>query len=437
MSGANACHVLAYTIPVPVSSPSRPLDALVIGKGPAALAVAAALIERGMRVGVLGPPGPIKWPAQYGAWANELTAAGYPEMVAQQWSETLVSLGAGSSKTLPYPYVRVDKERLAHALAERCETGGVQWLDGQAASVKHDAAISIVRCEDGSEVSARLVIDASGHRPALVSLPAAPPQGFQTAVGWTFEADHHPFAADRATLMDWERPSFPAAKQAASAPSFLYAMPLDNGLIFAEETVLVARPAVPFEVLEQRLRERLRSLGVHPSRIVERELCWIPMGGALPHPSRVVGFGGAARMVHPATGYLLTSVLETAPRLVDAVVQMMGASGAHPAHVSSAAWNAVWPADRRLRRELFRFGMEVLLRLDTAATQAFFGAFFRLPDAEWQGYLNDRLPSPQLAAVMGRLFLQVPPSVRDTMMRSMVGTNGVRLGAALLRRGVA
>ena len=37
--------------------------------------------------------------------------------------------------------------------------------------------------------------------------------------------------------------------------------------------------------------------------VEEEEYCYIPMGGELPDlAQRVVGFGGAANMVHPATG---------------------------------------------------------------------------------------------------------------------------------------
>jgi lycopene beta-cyclase len=37
--------------------------------------------------------------------------------------------------------------------------------------------------------------------------------------------------------------------------------------------------------------------------VEEEEYCYIPMGGELPDlTQRVVGFGGAANMVHPATG---------------------------------------------------------------------------------------------------------------------------------------
>ena len=45
-------------------------------------------------------------------------------------------------------------------------------------------------------------------------------------------------------------------------PTFLYAMPFSDTRLFLEETSLVARPAVPFEELKQRLDARLAHYGI-------------------------------------------------------------------------------------------------------------------------------------------------------------------------------
>jgi lycopene cyclase-like protein len=212
----------------------------------------------------------------------------------------------------------------------------------------------------------------------------------------------------------------------------LYAMPLGAGRVFVEETVLVSRPAVPFDVLEARLQRRCAALGIPIHRIVEREQVWIPMGGGIPSSrERVIGFGGAAGMVHPATGYLLPRVLEAAPALADAVYQGLEA-GDSPQGVARAAWNAIWPADRRRRHALFRFGMETMLRMDAPRMQSFFAAFFSLPDAQWQGYLGDRLSTPEISRVMARVLASAPYGVRGTLLRSALSRPGARLAAALL-----
>lgn len=45
-------------------------------------------------------------------------------------------------------------------------------------------------------------------------------------------------------------------------PSFLYAMPLQPGRVFLEETCLVTKPALPFAVLKRRLERRLKAMGI-------------------------------------------------------------------------------------------------------------------------------------------------------------------------------
>lgn len=406
------------------------LDALVLGKGPAGLAAAAALCERGLSVGVLGPAGAVHWPAQYGAWLDELIPLDIPNLAERVWPETVVGFGPAGGRTLARAYARVNKTALAAALLDRCERGKTRWIVGEAAGVLHDRNGSSVRLRDGRDVSTRVVVDASGHRPALVRLPATDTQGFQTAVGWTLETDTHPFAPGQATLMDWDARGL--QPDGLSTPSFLYAMPLGDGRVFVEETVLVSRPAVPFDALEARLQRRCVALGIPTHRIVEREQVWIPMGGGIPSATeRVIGFGGAAGMVHPATGYMLPRVLEAAPVLADAVYQGLDAGDA-PRAVGRAAWKAIWPADSRRRHALFRFGMETMLRLDAPRMQSFFAAFFSLPDAEWQGYLGDRLSTPEISRVMARVLASAPYRVRGTLVRSALSRPGARLAASLL-----
>lgn len=404
------------------------LDVLVLGKGPAALAAAAALGGRGLAVGVLGPAGPPRWTARYGVWADELEAAGLAEAAGCRWDRVAAGFGEGRTRVLPRAYVRVDGDALARLLLERCGRAGVRWTDGEAAAAEHRAAGTTVRLRGGGEVEARVVVDASGHRPALVRRGARPAQGFQTAWGAVVPGPVPGVEPGRATLMDWDDAGLPPSP----VPTFLYALPFPDGSVFVEETALVGRPAVPFEALEARLRARLAARGAALPEGGERELCLIPMGGALPSPrQRVVGFGGAAGMVHPATGYLLARVLADAPLLAAALAEGLGRPGGSPAAASRAAWAALWPADRRRRNALLRFGMEALLRLDARDTRDFFAAFFDLPEAEWRGYLGDRLPAAGLARVMARFFARAPRRVRGRLASAALGPAGIRLARAL------
>ena len=103
------------------------------------------------------------------------------------------------------------------------------------------------------------------------------------------------------------RPRMPGGQRPTAVcrklPTFLYAMPFSKTRVFLEETSLVARPAVAFEELRERLRARMAHMGIRVTAVEEEEFCLIPMGGVLPKfPQRVLGIGGTGGMVHPSTG---------------------------------------------------------------------------------------------------------------------------------------
>jgi lycopene beta-cyclase len=407
------------------------LDALVVGKGPAALACAAALGEQGLAAALLGPAGPVHWPATYGVWADELAEAGCPPLLEDSWETALVY--TGRAHRLRRTYGRVDNARMAAWLGERCALGGVREMEGQAAGSEANASSTAVLLHGGGRVEARVVVDATGHRPALLRRPEHPAPAFQTALGWTLEADEHPFAPGEAVLMDW-RDEHLAPSERGGVPTFLYAYPLRDGRLFVEETALAARPALPLDRLEACLRLRMQAMGVKVRRIAAREEVWIPMGGALPRrDARVVGFGAAGGFVHPATGYSLARSLAAAPALAYAVAAALGAPKATPERAVAAAWDAIWPADRRRRAALSRFGMEQLLAMDGEAARQFFDAFFALPDADWRGYLGERMSTREVSGVMARLFARAPGATRRRLARGALGPGGRELAASLLR----
>jgi hypothetical protein len=58
------------------------------------------------------------------------------------------------------------------------------------------------------------------------------------------------------------------------------------------------------------------------------------MGGVLPtHPQRVLGVGGTAGMVHPATGFMVSRMLGVAPTIADAIIDQL----ARPADSAATA----------------------------------------------------------------------------------------------------
>jgi lycopene beta-cyclase len=389
------------------------IDVAVLGKGPAGLAAAVACAERGLRVAVVGPPGPVRWRPEYGDWAEVLERAGAGPFLEHRWPWTAVGFGPDHRFRIERAYARVDKDALRDHLLQRIERAGGAMADGIACELRHNPAGTTVALAGGTTLRAGLVIDATGHDSPFVATEGGAPPAFQTAVGYTL-AD----AADRADvadLMDWtpadpDTPEWP--------PSFLYRLPFPDGRLFVEETVLAGRPAVPLAVLEDRLRRRLRRLGLDRHAVVSRELCRIPMGGALPAAGqRVVHFGGAARMVHPATGYQLAAALGAAPALADALADTLGRRGADPVAAAHAATAAVWPAPRRRARALFTFGLEVLLPLGRSDIAAFFSTFFAAPVERWARYLSPDAGPREVAALMADLFPRLPPPLRRHLVR--------------------
>jgi lycopene epsilon-cyclase len=155
-------------------------------------------------------------------------------------------------------------------------------------------------------------------------------------------------------------------------------------------------------------------------------------GGAARGGPRVVGFGAAGGLVHPATGYSVARSLAAAPVLAHAVAGALSAPGASPASAARQAWRALWPADARRRNALYRFGLEALVEMDAAATRDFFHAFCRLPAAQWSGFVSGSLSSAGIVKAMARLFASAEPPLRRSLVRPAFGRPGGGLAAGLI-----
>ena len=54
-------------------------------------------------------------------------------------------------------------------------------------------------------------------------------------------------------------------------------MDLGDGVFFVEETSLALAPGVPYDVLKQRLQQRLDLRGVEITEVIHEEFCLFPM----------------------------------------------------------------------------------------------------------------------------------------------------------------
>ena len=421
-------------------------DLLVVGAGPAALAIAAELAEQGLAVAVLAATDPRDpWPNTYGIWGDEVDALGLGHLLEHRWSYTCSYFGSGSSDPANpansptchgRDYGLFDKNRLQQFWLERCEAAGVQWLRGQALELSHGSGCSQVRyapalAADLALIEGRLVVDASGHNAVFVQRSERGPVAGQAAYGVVGRFSAPPVQPGQFVLMDYRADHLSEAER-QEPPTFLYAMDLGQGRFFVEETSLALAPAVPYATLKQRLERRLAHRGVAIEQVEHEEFCLFPMNLPLPDLDQpVLAFGGAAAMVHPASGYLVGALLRRAPVLAAAVAARLRAEpAATSAELAAAGWQALWPPELRRKHALYQFGLEKLMRFSEPQLCSHFASFFSLPSAQWYGFLTNTLSLGELVAAMLALFATAPWSVRWGLM-GMRGRE-VQLGLRML-----
>ncbi len=406
-------------------------DVLLIGGGPAGLALAAELAAAGLQVCGLTPAPPdVPWLNTYGIWRDELALPGLtPDWLGREWTDGVVYAGEREI-ALGRPYGLLDNGRLQADLLARCARGGVSWTPGLAAHVSHSATHSQVTTGDGRVLTARLVVDASGHQPVFVQRPGRSDVAYQVAFGIVGRFSRPPVRPGQLVLMDY-RDDHLTPTERPLPPTFLYAMDFGDDVYFVEETSLAAYPPVTFDVLEQRLYRRLAYHGVTAVDVQHVERCFFPMDMPLPDLEQpVLGYGGAASMVHPASGYQVGAALRRAPEIARALAAALADGHNSPADVARVGWQALWPAERIRQRNLYLFGLANLLRFDSWQIQDFFAAFFDLPHNLWAGYLSNTLATNELLQAMWRLFWQAPGNVRWSLATS-VGSAGDVLWEAL------
>jgi lycopene beta-cyclase len=393
-------------------------DALVIGSGPAGTIIAAALAERGVKVGgITVTPLRQVWPNTYGIWRDELEDLGLTELLGHCWENCVSYFGKGEVNH-DRAYGLFDKVKLQNHLLNKCEAGEVEWHQAKATNIEHDRERSIVTTSTGETFRARVVIDASGHKPMFIKRPHQGAVAFQTAYGIVGRFSTPPVEPQQFVHQDFRSEHLSATERANEPPTFLYAMDFGNDVYFVEETSLAMAPPVSFELLERRLHQRLAARGIKVTEIHEVERCIFPMTLPLPDLHQpVVAFGGAASMVHPASGYMVGALLRRAPGLAAAIATALQDAQAEPAAIARAAWQELWNPDRLRKYYLYRFGLEKLMRFDEVLLKQHLDTFFKLPQSQWSGFLADRLSTPELLAAMVRLFAIAPNSLRWGLMQ--------------------
>ncbi len=397
------------------------LDILILGSGPAALCLASELAKQNLVIKGISKKSPNeKWENTYGIWASELEELGLASLLSHRWSNTVSFFGNGKNEegNLPtdhrYDYGLINQEAFQNELLKKCK--GIEWLNETAKEITEKNNLSEVCCSSGLKLKARLVIDASGHKSNFVKRPYQNDIAQQAAYGIVGKFSSPPVIKNQFVLMDF-RPDHLDNKEKLGSPSFLYAMDLGNELFFVEETSLASYPALSQDQLKERLLKRLSKKGIEVNEIFHEEHCLFPMNLPLPFKKQyILGFGGAASMVHPASGYMVGSLLRRAPLLAEKLAIFLKEPNLSSLELATKGWNVLWPYELIQRHKLYQYGLQRLMSFDESRLRSFFSNFFKLSTKEWVGFLTNTLPLPKLIYVMSKMFMNAPLKVKLGML---------------------
>ncbi len=404
-----------------------PMDVLVLGSGPAALSIAAALGEEGLQIGILSINEPTEpWPYTYGIWGEELDELGFQGLLKHRWSNTVSYLGEGSkekhsSKNKETKHGRdyglFDKDRLQKHWLSQCVNSSVKSFRGKAKDLSINQINSTVITTEGNKLVAKLVIDATGYKPVFLNGPKDTEIAVQTCYGIVGEFSEPPVEKGQFVLMDY-RSNHLTSKEKEEPPTFLYAMDMGNDKYFLEETSLGLYPPVEIDTLKSRLQSRLAHRNIKIEKIDSEENgVFLPMNIPIPDLNQsILGFGGSAGMVHPASGYLVGSLLRRAPALAKEIAIAIRSKNNSPAQIAKRGWKILWPKELRRKQALYQFGLEKLMRFKELQLRLFFKSFFGLSSYQWYGFLTNTLTLNELVNAMWTMFKKAPLSVKWGLM---------------------
>ena len=397
------------------------LDILILGSGPAALCLASELAKQNLIIKGISTKSPDeRWENTYGIWASELEELGLDSLLSHRWSKTVSFFGdgindKGNNPTKHYyDYGLINQEAFQNELLKKCN--GIKWLNETAKQITSENKVSEVICFSGLKLKARLVIDASGHNSKFIKRPLLKEVAQQAAYGIVGKFSNPPVKKDQFVLMDF-RSDHLSDEELSTSPSFLYAMDLGNKTFFVEETSLASYPALSQPHLKKRLLNRLNNKGIEIEEIFHEENCLFPMNLPLPYKNQsVLGFGGSASMVHPASGYMIGSLLRRAPLLAEKLAFFLKDPNYSSLDLATKGWSVLWPYELIQRHKLYQYGLKRLMSFDEGRLRSFFSNFFKLSTKEWVGFLTNTLPLPKLIYVMSKMFINSPLKIKLGML---------------------
>ena len=166
------------------------------------------------------------------------------------------------------------------------------------------------------------------------------------------------------------------------------------------------------------------------------------MGGALPQrDQRIFGFGGAAAMVHPSTGYHLCRCMMGATDAARAIKDELKSTNPNIDRAVGSAYHAIWSPGNVRQRNFAVFGGEFLMKQNVVGLRGFFDGFFKLPLEMWGGFLagwpglanNETHETWQARIWFGLSFIVKLPPVVALDMAASIGGYSLTEGLSLIQ----
>ena len=356
-------------------------DVIVAGAGPAGLAIASALGREGLNIVCVDPKANQPWENNTCAWADEIRPLGLDKYCDKIWPQIEIIFGENSSKVLAGAYAHFDNEKLRNALLKDIK----EIVAQETVTVAHDGKGSTVTLKNGDKLKAIMVVDATGHAHRLMEKPKQEADSFQNVLGILARVEKHPFNLEHMILMDF-RSGFLGKKN--HPPTFLYAMPFAPDLAFFEETSLADNPGVPFDLLKERLYQRLEHMKIKILKVEKNEEGALAMNPVVPDlKQRVIGYGLAGGFVHAATGWSVARSLAQAGPAARSIAEGIRA-GTPPDAIAERTYKLLWPPEILRMRKIHKSGGEFFTKIGLRAQIQFFKFFFSFPGTIWNTYLS-------------------------------------------------
>jgi lycopene beta-cyclase len=308
---------------------------------------------------------------------------------------------------LGWEYAVLDVHALRALLDAELDRAGVEVRSGRAVAAPDPGAVVLA---DGSTLRTAVIVDAGGAAQPLRPGPARGVPAEQTAFGVVVPQDAAAplVPPGQALFMDW-RPDHGEP----GWPTFLYGVPLGSDAVLLEETSLARRPGLPLPQLRERLTARLSHHGIAAPPDAPTERVRFRVDTPRHRAPGVLGFGAAAPLTHPASGFSVATALRLAPAVATALAAHLPSD---PAAALVAARGVLWSPRARAVHRFRRVGLEALLRMPPAEVAGFFERFFTLPARHRWSYLTARDDLTATAATMAALFARADWRLRARLI---------------------